>query len=160
MGVAIRHARSSDAESVSTLAAQLGYDVPAASVRTRLASVLVRPDHLFLIAEGDGQAVGWIHAIIAEYIEADPFVVIAGLVVDRAHRGAGVGRRLVARIEEWAVSRGCALVRLWSSDRRIAAHRFYEGLGYRNIKTQFSFVKCVDPARQDAVHAFVPDVRE
>ena len=50
------------------------------------------------------------------------------------------------------------MVRLASSSTRLAAHRFYEALGYTNIKTQFSFVKPLDAAAAARVHAFVPRV--
>jgi hypothetical protein len=50
------------------------------------------------------------------------------------------------------------MVRLSSSATRDAAHRFYEGLGYTNIKTQYAFVKPLDAAAAARVPTFVPRV--
>ena len=44
------------------------------------------------------------------------------------------------------------------SDARAAAHRFYEELGFTNVKTQYSFVKPLDGATADVVRAFVPRI--
>jgi len=45
---------------------------------------------------------------------------------------------------------------LRSSRSRTPAHRFYEGLGYANVKTQYSFVKSVDPSGRQDFAAFIP----
>jgi hypothetical protein len=62
------------------------------------------------------------------------------------------------RAEAWARERGCSIVRLSSSATRNVAHRFYESLGYMNIKTQYSFIKPLDLAAAARVQAFVPRV--
>jgi len=103
------------------------------------------------------EIVGWIHVLVAEYVESDAAAVIGGLVVDRSHRRSGVGRVLVDAAEAWARQQGCAVVRLWSSSTRTEAHRFYEGLGYTNIKTQYSFAKSLAGTSQD-LRRLVPRV--
>jgi GNAT superfamily N-acetyltransferase len=75
-----------------------------------------------------------------------PVRVIGGLVVDRSLRRRGIGRALLSGAEAWAIERGCAVVRLWSSVARAEAHRFHQQLGYTNLKTQYAFVKSVGPA--------------
>jgi GNAT superfamily N-acetyltransferase len=77
--------------------------------------------------------------------------------VNRLHRRKGIGRMLMLEAEEWARQRGCSFVRLWSSSVRTASHRFYQQLGYTNIKTQYSFIKSVGATGQD-VRTFVPRV--
>jgi GNAT superfamily N-acetyltransferase len=156
--ITIRSARAADAEAIAALATQLGYTAEASLVADRLSRVLARPDQQFLVADHGGKPVGWIHMLIAEYVEADAFVVIGGLVVDRDHRNQGIGRRLLARAEEWAARHGCAVVRLSSTVQRIEAHKFYERAGYTNIKTQYSFAKSVGAAGAEALRAFIPDV--
>jgi GNAT superfamily N-acetyltransferase len=156
--ITIRSARPSDAEAIAALAKQLGYTAEASLVADRLSRVLNRPDQQLLVADHSGRPVGWIHMLIAEYIEAEAFVVIGGLVVDRDHRKQGIGRRLLADAEEWAAQRGCSVVRLSSTVQRIEAHQFYERAGYTNIKTQYSFAKSVGAAGADAMRAFIPDV--
>src|ERR1041384_3150938 len=144
MGIPVRAARLSDAEGIVHLTAQLGYEVDASAVPDRLSRILAQPDHRFVVAERDGCLVGWLHASVWDLVETGAFVVIGGLVVDRSHRREGIGRALLAHAEEWAVEQGCSIVRLWSSMARTEAHRFYEHLGYTNIKSQYSFVKSVD----------------
>ncbi len=156
--VTIRLARASDAAEIAELTTQLGYDLTHADAADRLSRILLREDQQFFVADADGRAVGWVHVAFAEYIEAEAFAVIAGLVVDRDHRLLGIGRALMDRAETWAKNRGCAIVRLTSSATRNAAHRFYENLGYANIKTQYSFIKPLDPAAGARVRTFVPRV--
>lgn len=158
MRVLVRQARASDADDIIRLTKHLGYDVDAGSMRERLPRLLARPDQHVLIAEVEGTAVGWLHASVWECIEADAFVVIGGLVVDREHRGKGIGRALLERAEQWALSQGCGIVRLWSSSVRTEAHKFYEHLGYQKLKMQYSFAKPVDPSRAGDLQHFVPRV--
>ncbi len=159
MAISVRLARTADADDVARLTTQLGYEVEPSAVASRLGRVLSRPDHQFFIAECDGRVAGWLHALISEYIELEAFVVIGGLVVDRSHRGKGIGRLLMLHAEGWACTQGCSIVRLWSSVSRTAAHVFYQELGYTKIKTQHSFVKSLDLADDD-LKRFIPRVRE
>lgn len=154
----VRPARLSDAEAIAALTKQLGYDADTRAVSERLPRLLARSDQQFLVADHGGRAIGWIHMVVTEYVEADAFVVIGGLVVDREYRKQGIGRRLLARAEDWAAAKGCAFVRLSSSVKRTEAHAFYERSGYTNLKTQYSFAKPVGTAGSDALRAFVPDV--
>jgi GNAT superfamily N-acetyltransferase len=156
--VAVRPAQIADGSEIARLTTQLGYESEAATLAPRLSRLLARDDQQFLVAESDGHVVGWIHALVAEYVEVDPFVVIGGLVVDRSHRRMGVGRVLMRHAEEWAAQQGCPVVRLWSSAGRTAAHEFYRALGYANIKTQYSFVKSFDGAGR--LKGFVPRIHE
>ena len=130
----IRTARLSDAGEIAQLTTQLGYDLTEVDAPDRLSRLLLGDDQQFFVADVDGRAVGWAHVVFDEYIDAEPFVVVGGLVVDRNHRRLGIGRALMDRAEAWATERGCSIVRLTSSATRTVAHRFYERLGYTNIK--------------------------
>lgn len=154
----IRTARASDAGEITQLTTQLGYDLTEADCADRLSRILLRDDQKLFVADVDGRAVGWVHVVVAEYVDAEAFVVIGGLVVDRKQRRRGVGRALMERAEAWARERGCSIVRLSSSATRNEAHRFYESLGYMNIKTQYSFIKPLDLAAAARVRTFVPRV--
>jgi GNAT superfamily N-acetyltransferase len=154
----IRAARASDAAEIAHLTTQLGYDLTEGDAADRLSRILVRDDHRFFVADVDGRALGWVHVVFTEYVDAEAFVMIGGLVVDRNHRRRGIGRALMNRAETWARERGCSMVRLSSSATRPAAHRFYEDLGYAHIKTQYSFIKPLEPAAAVRVQNFVPRV--
>lgn len=156
--VTIRLARAADARDIAHLTTQLGYDLTESDAADRLSRILLRDDQQFYVAELDARAVGWIHALMTEYVDAEAHVSIGGLVVDRNHRRLGIGRALMDRVESWASRMGCSLVRLRSTVARSAAHKFYEGLGYTNIKTQYSFIKPLNPAAAARVRTFVPRV--
>jgi GNAT superfamily N-acetyltransferase len=156
--ITIRSARLSDAETIAALTTQLGYDAELSTVASRLSRLLARSDQQLLVADDGGRAIGWIHMVITEYVEADAFVVIGGLVVDREYRKQGIGRRLLIRAEEWAAQHGCSLVRLSSNVKRVEAHGFYERAGYANLKTQYAFAKRVGSVGPEALRALVPDV--
>jgi len=153
---AVRMAGESDAIDLASLTAQLGYQVDPSELKARLSRILVRSDQRFVVAEDQRHIVGWLHALVLEYVEANPFVVIGGLVVEKQSRRRGIGRLLMEDAEAWAKEQGCSVVRLWSSAGRTEAHRFYEQLGYKNIKTQHSFVKPLDPRGVRELNQFVP----
>ena len=66
------------------------------------------------------------------------------LVVREGRRGNGIGEQLMRYAEQWAAQRGAACVRLRSNVIRADAHRFYQRLGYRVVKTQLSFEKLLE----------------
>ena len=158
MAISIRLARMSDVERIRDLTSQLGYEVDVSTVAARLSSILLRSDQRFVVAELGGPVQGWLHAVISEFIETERFVTIGGLVVDKSHRMKGIGRRLMEDAEGWAGEQGCSIVRLWSSTTRTTSHEFYRVLGFTNIKTQYSFIKFLDPIQQRDVRKFVPTV--
>jgi GNAT superfamily N-acetyltransferase len=154
----IRAARASDAHDIARLTADLGYDVTAEEAARRVSRILGRDDQQLFVAD-EGEAVaGWVHVLLAEYVDAEPFVVIGGLVVSPDHRREGIGRALMERAEAWASEQGCAIVRLSSTITRHGAHRFYERLGYTIIKTQYSFIKPLDASAAARLATFVPRV--
>jgi GNAT superfamily N-acetyltransferase len=147
--VDIRLARVEDAAAVALLTQQLGYEVDPSDAAPKLSRILSRADQQLFIAESDGRPIAWLHAMTLESVETEAAVVIAGLVVDRTYRGKGIGRLLMDKAESWAASRGCGIVRLWSTASRHGAHQFYERLGYAKIKTQYSFAKRLDNRHLD-----------
>ena len=153
-----RLARQEDAPAVAALVTQLGYDAAPRDVADRLARLLARPGQRFIVAEAEGRLLGWVHVELADYVDSGTYAQIAGLVVDRAHRRQGIGAALMADAETWARQQGCPMMRLRSSSTRTRAHRFYEGLGYANVKTQYSFVKPLDARGAEAALRLVPQV--
>lgn len=156
--VSIRAARSSDAGQIVQLTTQLGYELTEQEAADRLSRMLLRDDQQFFVADLDGRVVGWVHVIFTEYVDVEAFVLIRGMVVDRNHRRLGIGRALMDRAEAWAREQGCSMVRLSSSATRVAAHQFYEHRGYTKIKTQYSFVKPLNPAASARVRTLIPRV--
>jgi len=133
----IRRATPEDAAAVAELSRQLGYPVPTATVAARLARLVGRDDQVVLAAVDEaGQVSGWIHAAEQDLVEAERRCEILGLVVDQRLRRSGIGRRLVAEVEAWAAGRGLLEMSVRSNLARVESHPFYEGQGYRRVKTQ------------------------
>ena len=141
-GFSIREAREKDCAEIARLAGQLGYPASEEIMRKRLERLLGSSDSAVFVAEArDGGLAGWIHGVLTQFLESDFRVEIAGLVVDERFQRKGVGRGLVARIEEWAAGRGVEQASVRCRTTRAEAHRFYESLGYSQTKTQIVFRK-------------------
>ena len=137
----VRIARLEDAPAIAELCGQLGYPSSTDETRRRLEVMAGFPYHVLLVAELDGQVVGWAHVHAYPLPEMDFHADLGGLVVDEAHRSTGLGKALLAAAEDWARSKGCAELRVRSNVIRLEAHRFYETNGYENLKSQYTFRK-------------------
>jgi GNAT superfamily N-acetyltransferase len=138
----IRAPRESDYARLADLAGQLSYPSTPEEIARRLDGTKGFPDHAVFVAElENGEIAGWIAAFVYRTIEAAARAEISGLVVDERYRSQGIGKRLLARSEEWARERGCSTIGLRSNVLRDRAHAFYERHGYRHLKTQKSFRK-------------------
>lgn len=138
----IRRATLDDLTDILSLAEQLGYPTSPEAMAARLNDVISDPMRVVFVADtGDGKAAGYIQASRHVSVEVDPLVEIDGLVVSRDHRRQGIGKKLIAAVEEWARSLGILTVRLHTNIIREEAHRFYKDLGFIINKTQYSMVK-------------------
>ena len=138
----IRIARDEDAPTLAELASQLGYPTDTAAIRRRLERIAERDAGRVLVGVGaEGRVLGWLHVAPVVQLEYPPFAEIAGLVVDEHARSSGVGAKLVAAAEQWALEQGFDELRVRSRVERERAHGFYERAGFQRIKTQAVFVK-------------------
>jgi GNAT superfamily N-acetyltransferase len=138
----IRSAEPTDAHRLAELSAVLGYPASATAMARRLDRLLGRDEEtVFVAALTSGRVVGWLHGSEQELLESGRRCEIMGVVVDPDHRGRGVGRRLVAAIEQWAVERGLEQMAVRSNVLRAESHPFYERLGYARTKTQHAYRK-------------------
>lgn len=58
---------------------------------------------------------------------------VKSMYVAPAYRGTGIGRRILARLEEIALEHGCRAVRLDTSDYLTPAVGLYRAAGYREV---------------------------
>jgi GNAT superfamily N-acetyltransferase len=145
----IRPAMPNDASRVSALSSQLGYEAPPQHVCLFLDSLVDREDHRVFVAEDDlGNVNGWVHVFVSRRLFVAPFAELGGMVVDLAHRRAGLGRALLASAEEWAALAGCSLLRIRTNALRLEAPACYADMGYQVLKTQTVFEKSLPRGRQ------------
>lgn len=97
--------------------------------------LLADPSQQVLLAQLEGQVVGYVHTLLRErpaipIMVPARYAVVDTLVVDGACRRKGVGRALMAAAEDWAQEHGALYVELnvWTFNQGAAA--LYEELGY------------------------------
>jgi GNAT superfamily N-acetyltransferase len=130
-----------DVEHVAELSLQLGYRVTAHEIRERLARISNKREHACFVALDGHRLVGWVHVHEIDRLETPRYAEIGGLVVDAAFRQKGAGKLLMSTAEDWAAASGYPCVKLSSGLHRSDAHKFYERIGYRNIRTSHRFEK-------------------
>jgi GNAT superfamily N-acetyltransferase len=143
--VQIRDVLDVDAPAVASLLAQLGYPTDERAVLHRLERIRASPADRLLVAELDGEVVGLAGIHVSPSLEYDWDVAkVSLIVVDEGHRRSGVGRALLAAMEDEARKRSCTLLFLTTAERRRDAHEFYRRLGWE--ATGRRFVKQLDTA--------------
>ena len=130
---------------MAALTTQLGYPVEVDEQKRRLAPLLASDrDAVLVLVDADDVAIGWIHVHHRLFLEGADQALIAGLVVDEAHRSGGLGAALLREAQGWARARGLRSVRVQSRVERTAAHRFYERQGYTVTKQSLVFDRWLD----------------
>ena len=138
----IRPMIAADAGRAAELTTQLGYPVDAETLATRLAEVRTRlADEVLVAVDADDHPIGWIHVTRLALLEASDLAGINGLVVDEDRRSEGIGAELVEAAEGWARERGATAIMVRSRAARTRAHRFYERIGYVEVKLSHVFTK-------------------
>jgi ribosomal protein S18 acetylase RimI-like enzyme len=99
-----------------------------------LGSQIDEPDAVFLVADTNGEVVGYAYAALEgwDYMALrGPAGVLHDIVVDPEHRDRGVGRLLLDATVEQLTSRGAPQIVLFTADRNVAAQRLFTRLGFR-----------------------------
>ena len=131
-----------DAESVTLLITQLGYERPLADVCgwiERLARV--DDQQAAFVACVSDEVVGWIEVSIQWHLQYVSFALIGGPVVKDGVRGLGIGRRLCEQAEQWSRQHKIDVLRVTSRSTREDAHRFYLQNSYSHVKDSAVFEK-------------------
>lgn len=134
----VRQAIQTDAPKISVLLKQMGYEMSVNQVMNRIQE-FNRDLHQLLVAEKEGEVVGCIGFGCYEALVVDGRCChIDALIVDRNHRGEGIGKILISHAEEYATKKDCATIDLITSNRRreTGTHAFYRGLGYQDHVTR------------------------
>ena len=142
MKAQIRPAIEADVGPMAELTTQLGYPVDQGTLGRRLADVRARTaDEVLVAVDESDRPFAWVHVGLLALLEASDLASINGLVVDERHRSSGIGASLVEAAERWALDHGAAAIMVRSRSTRRRAHRFYERLGYLEIKRSHVFEK-------------------
>ncbi len=139
MEISIREISLDDAETITTLSYQLGYEISMEQTRFNIQQILKSKDNCAFVAIADEKVIGWIHAFKTMRIESPPFIEIAGLVVDIDYHGNGVGKTLVRKISDWSYAANNSTLRVRCNIKRLEAHKFYTSIGFKQIKEQKVF---------------------
>lgn len=112
----------------------------------RLDSIAAERDYVTLVAERSGFVVGVAGVRVGPlYEKTGRYGQLMLLAVTESAQGTGVGRALMAAVEELVRERGGIEMVVHSGDQRPAAHTFYRRAGYRD--TGRRFIKPLVPAR-------------
>ncbi len=142
MELQIRQCEVTDAPAIQVLnAMEMRYDYPLDKTREKLQQLLQSGADKIFVAVVEGAVVGYVHANDHDVIYAPPMKNIMGIAVLSDYKKKGIGRALLAAVENWAQKKEAAGVRLVSGAKRTAAHDFYRHCGYGNERQQLNFKK-------------------
>jgi GNAT superfamily N-acetyltransferase len=128
--VEVRPLMVRDAEGLLALLEVLGWGTDRDRAAERIARLLAHPDYHGWVAL-DPAPVGFATGQLNWMVQVDaPVAELTGLAVLPDVAGTGVGSRLLAEFETWAVDAGAWRLKVTSGDHRPDAHAFYERRGY------------------------------
>ena len=141
----LREVQGSDAElqQLAELLATMDDEpvLPLASMRERYAAMQRYPFYrCYLMVDGDDIPLGTFSLLVFPVMVHDgrPEAIVEGVVVAPAARGMGVGKAMMLEAMRLARDAGACKLALSSSVRRVPAHGFYRGLGFREHGVSFS----------------------
>ena len=99
------------------------------------------PDKAVLVADTDGDVIGYAYAAVEGYdymALRGPAGVLQDIIVAPEHRGRGVGRLLLDAALEFFRSRAVPRVVLSTAERNEAAQRLFAGMGFRRTMIEMT----------------------
>ncbi len=140
-----RKINTADSQEVAEICnAALGYNVDVENVKKQIEKLTNDKNQHIIIGyedENTKKIIGFIHAQMYESFYSDLGLNILGLAVNPDFQGRGIGRKLMNKLEEYAVDNNISFIRLNSALKREEAHKFYEHIGYTCDKVQKRFIK-------------------
>ncbi|WP_029620526.1 GNAT family N-acetyltransferase [Pseudorhizobium marinum] len=129
----IKVATSEDTQAIASLLAQLSSSAPPFA-QTDLEAMVADPAITILAARAGGEIVG-ITTLVVFRVATGVRAFIDDVVVRDAHRGKGLGEKLVRAAIGQAASLGVQKIDLTSRPSREAANRLYQRLGFEQRET-------------------------
>jgi ribosomal protein S18 acetylase RimI-like enzyme len=106
-----------------------------------LGSQLEEPDAAVLVADDDGEVIGYAYVALESYdymALRGPAGVLHDIIVDPECRRGGVGRLLFDAALEFVRSRGLPQIVLGTAKRNEKAQRFFASLGFRRTMIEMT----------------------
>ena len=136
--IEIRRAMLADSEACAALLGELGYPATSAFVHEKLNELAEGEGDQVFVAVCNGKVVGLASCHIMPLIhESENLCRVTSLVVAAGHRRQSIGRRLMHKIEKYALDSGCSRVEITSGEHRPDAHGFYEQIGYAEVSRRY-----------------------
>ena len=150
----IRRAAATDASAIEALYRELVSDPFICVLPEQVGALAASPTNFLLVAKADGIVCPTALLSVCPDVmyRTQPFGVVENVVVTEAVRGRGVGRLLLAQVEQLAGDHGCSKLMLLSGAVREAAHAFFRRGGFTG-DTKHALVKY---RRQFAAHDAIP----
>lgn len=131
----IRQANIKDIESMALLLGELGYPTTPGALIKRFHKFTLNSSYGVFVTEINKEIAGFIAWSTSYLFVSDATRYhIEALVVSNKYRFQGVGKKLMACLEEIAKANGPSIIDLTSGVRREkdGSHKFYRSLGYEN----------------------------
>ena len=141
MEITIRQLSKDDIKIVQQLMYELGYPLDEEELLFNI-DIINQRNGIILVAELGENVVGCLSAVINISLAEGMFGEIVSLVVLSGYRRLGIGKCLMKQAEDWLKPQ-VEKIRIRANSIRLEAHKFYKSLGYKEVKTQISFIKNV-----------------
>ncbi|MBE3949015.1 GNAT family N-acetyltransferase [Vibrio parahaemolyticus] len=129
--IVVRAAQKDDAEIISSLLVQLGYDTEPSKIEI-LVSLAARGSDKIFVGVLNGKVIAVMSVIFFNYFpSAEKLCRITSIVVDRASRGTGIGSKLIDYAKSVALAEKCSVLEVTTSLRREKTQTFYESIGFK-----------------------------
>ena len=139
--IEIRKINLSDAMEIQKISQEdLGYECSLSLVENKINSLDSKREQVFVACK-DGTVAGYIHVEKYDTLYFVTMCNVLGLAVKKDFQKMGIGKALVLAGENWAKENGINYMRVNSGISRVAAHKFYQHLGYKSEKEQLRFIK-------------------
>lgn len=116
-------------------------DDPESGYAWFLETQLDLADVVVLVAEQDGQTVGYVYAGLEPLSWKElrgPAGFIHDIVVDERARRSGVAKQLMTAAVEWLRANGAPRVMLWTAAQNEGAQKLFESLGFRRTMIEMA----------------------
>jgi ribosomal protein S18 acetylase RimI-like enzyme len=106
-----------------------------------MSTQLEDPDKAVLVADDDGDVIGYAYAVVEGYdymALRGPAGVLHDIILDPEHRGRGVGQLLLDAALEFFRSRGVPRMVLSTAEQNEPAQRLFASMGFRRTMVEMT----------------------